>query len=340
MNNILFSIIIPAYNATEFIGECVKSILDQTYDNYEIIIIDDGSTDNTLKKCKQLFENNDKIRIFHQENKGVGLARVAGTNKAQGEYLIFCDSDDMLHPETLESISKVIEDTDADVITFKMSSDFKKTKRGESGKFYNKKAIEKYIFPYLLEDKNGKYFKPSVCGAAYRRRLYIENQVKNCRIEIGEDLACMKSIIFNANSLYEMNDVFYFYRRNILSATMSHKVFLWNGPELIGKHIESKININSFDMKEQLNRVITHQLFLVVKSQFNRKERYIDIRRDIISNLKNEYYKQAINNCKYSYRNIKGNLALWALRHRIIILIYFFNKCGNIYKKLVLLKAF
>lgn len=158
-----FSIIIPAYNASNYIKECIKSIINQTVDKYEIIIVDDGSTDNTLEICEELQKKYKNIKVFHQENMGVVYARARGVKESKGEYLIFCDSDDMIHPETLESVQCAIDKTNADIITFKMSSNLEKLKRADRGKYYDRDSIEKNIFPYLLEDKKGNYFKPSIC---------------------------------------------------------------------------------------------------------------------------------------------------------------------------------
>ncbi len=154
----------------------------------------------------------------------------------------------------------------------------------------------------------------------------MSNQVNDVKIEIGEDLASIKPIIFNSNSLYQMDDILYYYRENMQSATRSKKVFLWNGPELIGKHIEKKIDMNSYNMKEQLNRVITHQLFLVVKSQFNRKEKYVTIKNNILMNLNNEYYKDAVSKCKYSIKYLKGILAKICLKYKLVFLMYIISK--------------
>lgn len=326
MKKPLFSIIVPAYNASYYIEKCIRSILNQTFDDYELIIVDDGSIDDTLKLCENFERKNQKVKVFHQTNKGVVFARAKGVKESKGEYLLFCDSDDMIHKDTLKLIKNVIHKTKSDVITFKMTNNLEQLKEVNDGRYYNKNELEKYIFPYLLEDENGKYFKPSICGGAYKRSLYISNQVDNVKIEIGEDLACMKSMLFNAYSLYEMNDILYYYNNNTESATRSKKVFLWNGPELIGRHIESKIDINSFDMQQQLYRVITHQLFLVVKSQFNKKENYKKIRENILKKLDNDYYINAINQCTYSMSYIKGNLARLSLKKKWILLIFIFSK--------------
>lgn len=322
----LFSIIVPAYNADQYIEECIDSILKQTIDEYEVIIVDDGSTDNTLELCRRIEENYNKIKVFHQNNKGVVFARAKGVKESCGKYLIFCDSDDKIHYETLEAVRNVVHKTNADIITFEMSNDFSQLKRKDQGIYYDKANIVENIFPYLLEDRYGKHFKTSIWGGAYKRELYIANQIENVRIEIGEDLAEIKAMVFNANSLYEMHDILYYYNRNIESVTMRKKVFLWDGPELIGKHIESKIDIDSYDMRKQLDRLVTHQLFLVVKSQFNEKKKYKEIKANILKNLNNDYYQKSIKNCEYSICNLKGNLARVLLKRKLLFLIYMISK--------------
>lgn len=109
MNNPNLSIIIPVYNAASFLQETIASITRQQYNDYEIVIIDDGSIDNSLALCKNLQQNNPQIRIFHQENKGVSSARNLGIKKSKGNYLYFMDADDLLHPQFLEIMMKQIQ---------------------------------------------------------------------------------------------------------------------------------------------------------------------------------------------------------------------------------------
>lgn len=100
-----FSVIIPAYNSEEFISRAVNSVLDQTYKNYELIIINDGSTDNTSKICHQFAHINKNIQVIDKKNEGLSAARNTGIKKASGEYLVFLDSDDKLHSsDTLQKI--------------------------------------------------------------------------------------------------------------------------------------------------------------------------------------------------------------------------------------------
>jgi len=114
--NPLVSIIVPAYNTAEFIDECVKSILNQTYNNIEIIIIDDGSTDNTLSLVKSLYGSNELVSIFTKKNDGPSSAKNYGIKKANGDYITFVDSDDWIDPDMIkELVYKAIE-TNADFV--------------------------------------------------------------------------------------------------------------------------------------------------------------------------------------------------------------------------------
>lgn len=115
MSNIndLISIIIPIYNREAFIEECINSVFSQTYQNFEIILIDDGSTDGTLKICEKLTEKDSRIKLFKQEHGGVSNARNVGLDAAQGEFIFFLDSDDVIHPMLLQALVATLKNTDA-----------------------------------------------------------------------------------------------------------------------------------------------------------------------------------------------------------------------------------
>ena len=85
------SVIVPVYNAHKYLKRCIRSILDQTYENLDIVLIDDGSQDNSLEICKRFEKEDQRVRVFHKENGGVSSARNYGIKKAQGEYIVFID---------------------------------------------------------------------------------------------------------------------------------------------------------------------------------------------------------------------------------------------------------
>lgn len=112
------SIIIPIYNMDDKIVNCVESILKQTYTNIEIILIDDGSEDNSYEKCKMLEKNNPTVKVFHTENYGSGAARNYGIDIATGDYVYFPDADDLIQPNAIEVLVNTIIKNDCDLVVF------------------------------------------------------------------------------------------------------------------------------------------------------------------------------------------------------------------------------
>lgn len=110
------SVIIPVYNVEDYLTECVDSILNQTYKNCEILLIDDGSTDKSPQICDTYSEKNNKIRVIHTRNRGLSAARNLGTEKAQGEYIFYLDSDDYVENNVLERMLKIVEQDNADIV--------------------------------------------------------------------------------------------------------------------------------------------------------------------------------------------------------------------------------
>ena len=120
VNRVKFSVIIPVYNAEKYIEECVNSVLNQTYKDFEIVLVDDGSTDRSASICDCLKEEHrPKIKVIHQENKGQLLSRCAGAEKAQGKYCIYVDADDIIYANCLERLfDKINVSSSPDIIIY------------------------------------------------------------------------------------------------------------------------------------------------------------------------------------------------------------------------------
>lgn len=114
MNN-LVSVIMPVYNREDVVGESIESLLSQSYKNWELIIIDSGSSDNTLQVCNAYAEKDNRIKIVARKNSGVSASRNAGLKEAQGEYVFFLDSDDVIHPKLLETLVNAMDKTCAKI---------------------------------------------------------------------------------------------------------------------------------------------------------------------------------------------------------------------------------
>lgn len=175
------SIIIPAYNAAPFIENCVNSILSQSYGDFEIVVVNDGSTDNTLEILESLQKKDGRIKIFSQENGGVSRARNTGLKYAQGELLTFVDADDALTPNALQNMISFMDD----------STDFAVFSHNEV-RFKEVPYLETPV-TYSANELNDKFIKFDEVtwwpwGKLYRRSIIADNHLEyDTNISFGED---------------------------------------------------------------------------------------------------------------------------------------------------------
>ena len=146
----LISVIIPVYNSEKYIKECVDSVLAQTYKNYEILLIDDGSIDNSLSICNEYAKADSRVKVFHKENGGASSARNVGLDKAHGDYVYFLDSDDYIVTQTLEKCVVCARQNNADLVFFDGSI----ISEGESygGDYTHKRHYETNLGYKLMEE--------------------------------------------------------------------------------------------------------------------------------------------------------------------------------------------
>jgi len=327
---VTFGVVIPVYNCEKYLERCVSSILAQTYQNFEIVLVDDGSKDGSPAQCVAMAARDPRIQVIcHKENLGASNARKTGVNAVSGEYIVCIDADDWVENTYLEQFHKVLEDHAPDIICceyYKTDgvSNTRKHIRYEEG-LYLRADIESKIFPGLIEDVNGRYFPSSLCMKAIRKDLFAAQQnAVDEKIRIGEDGAVCKPCLYNANSIFVLKEPLYYYYNNMASTTRCRQAFNWDDPRLRGKHLEKQIPMNVADFQDQVYRIVVHSLFNVAESQFNRQEKYRVIAKEIKAVLKDPYYQKAIKHCKFQDK--KGKLALFALKYKQIRIIKFFNR--------------
>ena len=185
--NELISIVVPVYNVEKYLGTCVESILKQTYSNIEVILVDDGSTDCSGKMCDHYMGQDERIKVIHKKNGGLSDARNKGIIQAEGEYITFIDSDDVVSSDYVEYLYNILEENDGDIaicnpvhcypnekIVFEQET-FKRVYKAEDaivemlyqksflvaawGKLYKKDYFEEIEFPkgMLFEDSAVMY---------------------------------------------------------------------------------------------------------------------------------------------------------------------------------------
>lgn len=207
-----FSIIIPLYNNENYIEQCIDSVLNQNYDNYELIIINDGSTDGSLELCQQ-YKNN-KIKIYSIENHGLSYARNYGINKASGDYILFLDSDDYYNCDFFSNLNEQIKNNDYDLIISKCNIlNNVKVRRFLYDCEFNKEIInnsdKQKILKHLLDIKMINV----VWRYAIKRSLIIHNQLLfNDKLKKFEDEEWTVKLLSLTNSFYFYDKQYYTYR--------------------------------------------------------------------------------------------------------------------------------
>lgn len=324
-----FSVIVPIYNVEQFLCKCVDSVLNQTYSDFELILVDDGSTDKSAEICDSYIAKDHRIKVIHKANGGLVSARKAGVAVATCDYAICVDGDDWISEDYLQKFAEVIEKDSPDVIC----CGYYKAKNGdytpvkyEINGLYKKEDIEKTIFPTLIQNSRAEYFAPSVWAKAFSMSIYKNNQLAvDDGLSIGEDCAVTIPCIYHADSLYVLSDCLYYYRINDSSLTRKKKPFSWEGPKLIADVVSKGVDLTEFDFKAQLDRKLCHEIFLVAVSSFWKDDKYRNIKKDVKANLNRELYKNAIKNSKFSGSS-RAKLMRLALKWRMLFLLRYYSK--------------
>lgn len=206
----LVSIIIPVYNVEKFLVRCMESVFKQTYSNIEIILVDDGATDNSGKMCDEFLVDHENIKVIHKENGGLSSARNMGIEIATGDALFFLDSDDYLSKNCIECCVNMLEKSGADIAIMQMlyiaentNEEIKSNIPAKEQIFTSKQAIEASL--YQIEF--------SCCTPA---KLYKKNAIGSVRFPVGkvsEDLATCHLFLNNAEKIIYTEEVGYYYRQ-------------------------------------------------------------------------------------------------------------------------------
>ncbi len=207
---IKLTIIVPVYNVEKYIEKCVDSILAQKLKNYEIILINDGSTDNSGNICERYARKYKNIKTIHQINKGLSGARNAGIKKAKGEYLMFIDSDDFINDKI--SLNEIIDKAKEDVIQFKWVYYYENKNKyiyfKDTG-LYSTQNFEDLLFE---EVKNGT-LSISACNKIVRRSLIVDNNIYFDENLVSEDIDWSLKLYLNVKSMKVINEDVYVYRQ-------------------------------------------------------------------------------------------------------------------------------
>ena len=205
------SIIIPVYNKEAYVRQCLSGALSQDIDDYEVIIVDDGSTDSSGTICDKMANANPRLRVIHTENGGVTAARRRGVEEAQGQYIMFCDSDDQLLPQTLGKSLEAMETNNADEVIAPYQNQHGKVYDSGYRGFINPHDV---ISHFLMLCNN----IPPIWAILFRRNLILDGCLDISRdIYLGEDILFHIRYLMKASKVYCTGQCIYIYNEGITS---------------------------------------------------------------------------------------------------------------------------
>lgn len=213
----LISVIIPVYNAETTISECIESVLCQTYNNFEIILVDDGSTDGSGNICKEYSEKDSRIRYIRKENGGVSSARNLGIDEAKGEYITFVDSDDWIEKDALEEMEIIIKQHYAELILPRCRGVY----FSANGEFERYVTDNDDFFIIVNSEQLSEMFDKlfcasllfSVCGRLYNKDFLDKNNIRfSEEIKILEDFCFTISCLSYMSKVIHIDKILYNYR--------------------------------------------------------------------------------------------------------------------------------
>ena len=319
----LISLIIPVYNVEDYLGRCVESVISQSYKNLQIILVDDGSTDNSSAICDSWAEKDERIEVIHKANGGLSDARNHGLDVAKGEYITFIDSDDYVDTVYVEYLYKLINDHKCDI---SVSSYYvsKTTGNEDCGEGYVDAILDPAeAISRMLCDEG---YTVSACSKLYNNKVFQE-----IRYPVGklcEDNGTTYKLFMEADKIAYGHESHYYYC--VRSDSIMTSKFSWRKLDLIEltDYMAEEVNRQFPELRDVVARRKVYARMSVVRQAAEDKtvnmkdKRLEDLRKFVLAN-KEEF----LNNPKMQRRDKFGYYSLTLGN-------YFFKKSWNIYKML------
>jgi glycosyltransferase involved in cell wall biosynthesis len=347
MKNGLVSIIVPVYNTERYLSQCIESIIQQSYSNIEILLINDGSTDSSASICDLFSKTDSRIKVIHQKNQGVSVARNKGIEESSGSWIIFVDSDDWIDLCFCEVFLKKALEEKADIVGCNLVKEIRDKK--ESSVFSGDAVWESSKIKDLVKlslHKNiekGSYvsslFTPLVgpCCKIFRKSL-----VKNIRfplnIKYAEDAFFIFQLLSQVKKVVWIHEEMYHYRFNEFSLVNHFDSGRMDNNAKVDQLFLDYIRIHYPDDKEVLNSFYQGCFTRIIRTFHhyvrNSKSSFFVLRKELKSFISRSLYNEALTNIQCHFKSKTQKIQLYLLKKRwISILILFIKMNGRRLKK-------
>lgn len=343
MESPLISVIVPVYNSETYLKECIESILSQTYKNYELILVNDGSTDSSPVICESYAQKNENVFVVHKENGGIATARKTGYARASGQYISYVDSDDTISPNMLEHMTSKIVKYDADIVICNMlfvAGGKETLMRNIVPKgLYDKELLTEYFYPFMLFGgrKGTPGIIPSLCNKIIRSDI-LKSALMDTddSVSFGEDALCSFPCLLDADRVYVCNEAFYYYRRVETSVTHVYDKDLINKFILLIEHLSCAFSKRGFDGKRQLSCYAARFSLDVIRNEllYNRSISLNKRKKVVLKFIDNPTIADCLKCVSYSVFRKSNYIKLFLVKNRMIFILYILFSVKNFLLKL------
>lgn len=332
-----FSVIVPIYNIEEYLKRCIDSVLSQTFGDFELILVDDGSPDNCPRICDEYKDKDERIKVIHKQNGGLVSARQAGIKIASGAYVFHLDGDDYISPDALQSAYDIIQKTNADIVSFSYSE------ANESGVgkkvddilpegLYEKDDIIHKIYPVLLCDENMLSAFYFIWARAIKRELIYPVQLSvSTKISHGEDVCCVVPCFLKAERVYFSKKSVYFYTVREDSLSTSFKTKQITDISNTIEHLHTYLSIAPTGFERQISRYSAFMCFAIIA--LAAEGNHYKFIKEIKELIHHSVHKKEIKKAKFKNITIKSKISMFFMQKGLIATtFYFLNLCKNMKK--------
>lgn len=241
MKNPLISIIVPVYNAEQYLKECLDSICQQTFTDFELILINDGSTDASGRICDEFAWKDPRIRVFHEHNGGVSVARNIGLDNTKGEWIAFIDADDRLLPKALDHLYNATISIDVDIVL------------AGSNMLVDGKIIPYYVYKPLQSSEVLKYIdQQALWGYLIRARVIHDNNIRFISgLAYSEDIVFLSEVAIKSRLILHIAECVYIYRCHNSSACAARDGVMRSGHQFHAAYALMKLADNELDNQKR-----------------------------------------------------------------------------------------
>lgn len=318
----LISIIVPVYNVEKYLHKCIESILNQTYTDFELILINDGSTDKSLDICKYYSNIDSRVNVIHKENEGVSVARNVGISKSKGSWIVFVDSDDWISERYCEILLENAEREQAEMVIcgyYRVCNNVIEQNNDHRDRVIYKK--DEFI-KKVLNVQNGYGF----VHTKIIKKSVIDRITFNKDLKVAEDALFVLQVCENINKIIVIEESLYFYRINSQSTVRKYDPMYSDNyiksMTYCEKYLKDKYLDNQEIVKGFYNFVSYHILLIAVNYCFNPKNNksFFNQVRLLSNVIEDSLLKRSIKECNYNDLSISRKIALFTIKYRLYII--------------------